>query len=265
MADSRLIDDYLDQLLDALRVDGAQSRRILTETEDHLREAVLANVAAGMDEVRATEFAIERFGEPRQIAARFNAAAAAALPLRSWLFRLYLWMALLAGVGVLAIGIGGELAAGAGLVFGKSVVAGDQPGTTYTPQRCAQFQSFYPEASSCSVAAVDHHFSEKWLIADVAVVAGVVVVASHLWLRSRYATTERGRSFPRRAFHVLGAAGAGAGGVALTGFGGLSIALQPHSGGGFFVAEGLVALAACAAFLPAGWRDLRAMATEYGA
>ncbi len=265
MADSRLIDDYLDQLLDALRVDGAQSRRILIETEDHLREAVRVNVVCGMDEERAAEFAIERFGQPREIAWRFNAAAATALPLRSWLFRLYLWMALLAGVGLLAIGIGGELAAGAGLAFGKSVVAGDQPGTTYTPQRCAQFQSFYPQASSCAAAAVDHHFAEKWLTADAAVVAGVVVVASHLWLRRKYALAERGRSFPRRAFHVLGAAGAGAGGVALTGFGGLSIALQPHSGGGFLVAEGLVALATCAAFLPAGWRDLRAMATEYSA
>ena len=265
MADSRLIDGYLDELLDGLRVDGAQSRRILTETEDHLREAVLANVASGMDEVHATEIAIERFGEARQIAARFNAAAAAALPLRSWLFRLYLWMALLAGVGVLAIGMGGELAAGAGLVFGKSVVAGDQPGNTYTPQRCAEFQGFYPHASSCAAAAVDHHFSEKWLTADAAVVAGVVIVASHLLLRRKCAPTERGRSFPRRAFHVLGAVGAGAGGVVLTGFGGLSVLLQPHAGGGFLVAEGLAALATCAAFLPAGWRDLRAMATEYGA
>ena len=54
MPNPGLIDDYLDELLDALRVDGRRARRILIETEDHLLEAVRDRVAAGSTPAEAS-------------------------------------------------------------------------------------------------------------------------------------------------------------------------------------------------------------------
>jgi hypothetical protein len=65
-----LIDRYLASLERELSYDPALARRVRCEAEDHLREAIAA------DPVRDGERrAIERFGEPREIAARFASSS----------------------------------------------------------------------------------------------------------------------------------------------------------------------------------------------
>ena len=65
---------------------------------------------------------------------RFNGGAASALSQKAWFLRLYLYAALLGGIGLIAVGIAGQISAGVGLAFDKDTVAGDQGGVTYTPR-----------------------------------------------------------------------------------------------------------------------------------
>src|SRR4051794_10511269 len=62
------IDGYLDELLGQLRGDPAMVRRILTETEAHLRDAVDAGATP--------EAAIARYGDPAIIAAHHRRTGA---------------------------------------------------------------------------------------------------------------------------------------------------------------------------------------------
>ncbi len=135
MDEPGVIDSYLDELMAALRVEPRRARRILIETEDHLREAVRDHVAAGMSEADAERLAIERFGTAREVAARFSGFAVST---RGWLLRMYFWMAMLFGIGMVTVGVAGELGVAAGFVFGKEYIAGNTPGTTYTPARCQE-------------------------------------------------------------------------------------------------------------------------------
>jgi hypothetical protein len=262
MPNPGLIDEYLDELLDALRVDGRRARRILIETEDHLAEAVRDRVAAGSTPAEAERSAIERFGPARELALRFNNGAESALSQKAWFLRLYLYAALLGGIGLIAVGIAGQISAGVGVAFGKDTVAGDQGGVTYTPARCAEYFEYAPGAANCEAAATDHHFDELWRNTTAALILGVLVVGSHLWLRRRYAATDEGAALPRRAFAIVGAVAFGTAGLGLAAVGGLGTILNAHAGNAAFLVDGLVALAFFAAFAPSGWRNLRAMSAE---
>src|SRR5262245_22776477 len=66
---------YLDLLLVELRGSARGVRRILSEVEEHLRDATAEGIAAGLTSGEAQRQAIERFGPPRTVARRFGRAA----------------------------------------------------------------------------------------------------------------------------------------------------------------------------------------------
>jgi hypothetical protein len=66
----------------------------------------------------------------------------------------------LAIVGLFAIGVSGVVAGIFGAVFGRSFVAGDPPGVSYTAARCADFAEYAPGATTCEQAATWHHYGE---------------------------------------------------------------------------------------------------------
>lgn len=68
-----LIADYLDTLTRELRFDIALSRRVRTEVEDHLCEAIAG--AAGDASIEAQRRVIANFGDPRDIARRYAASS----------------------------------------------------------------------------------------------------------------------------------------------------------------------------------------------
>ena len=74
------VEAYLDQLLTHLRGSAHDVRRILSETEEHLRDATSELVAAGASEEEAQRRAVERFGHPRTVARRFSARLAPVPP-----------------------------------------------------------------------------------------------------------------------------------------------------------------------------------------
>src|SRR2546430_4880402 len=69
-------------------------------------------------------------------------------------------LALLAGVGLFAIGASGVVALSMRAAFGDRFVAGDAEGIAYTAERCADFLEYVPGAADCEAAASGHHADE---------------------------------------------------------------------------------------------------------
>ena len=176
---------YLDRLLGHLRGSAADVRRILAETEEHLRDAVSEGMAAGLGQDEAQRQAIARFGDPHVLARQFSGQLSP-VPQSVVLAELARTVVLLGAVALVAIGVSGALAEVFGRVFGPGFVAGDLPGTTYTPQRCAYFLEYFPQARTCGQAAALHHWGE---VVEYRVAAGVlgllVLVATIPWRRRR--------------------------------------------------------------------------------
>jgi hypothetical protein len=180
-----LIEGYLDQLLGHLRGSASDVRRILAEAEEHLRDATAELVAAGASEEEAQRRAIERFGNPRTVARRFSARLAP-VPPAAVAAELVRSAVLLGGVGLVAIGVSGLVAELLGRLFGAGFVAGDLPGVSYTPQRCAEFLEYFPDAGGCEQAAALHHWGEvvEYRVA-VGVLGLLVLGALLLWRRGQ--------------------------------------------------------------------------------
>jgi len=178
-----LIEGYLDRLLGHLRGSAHDVRRILAETEEHLRDATAELVAAGAGEEEAQRRAIERFGDPRAVARRFSARLAP-VPPAAVAGELAGTAVLLGGVGLVAIGVSGLVAELLGRLFGPGFVAGDLPGVTYTSERCAEFLEYFPDAGGCARAAVLQHWGEVVEYRVAAGVLGLLVLGAFLlWRR----------------------------------------------------------------------------------
>jgi hypothetical protein len=91
----------------------------------------------------------------------------------------------LGAVGLIAIGVSGLIAEAFGRLFGYGFVAGDLPGVTYTPQRCAEYLEYFPKLRSCSEAATLHHFGEIVEYRVAAGVLGLLLLSVYLLLRRR--------------------------------------------------------------------------------
>jgi|GEM_PF-495979 len=164
------IEAYLDRLLAELSGRARNVRRILAEVDDHLHDAVDEGVAAGLSTWEAEQAALARFGSPATVARRFTRGPGRLLPVPV-LSQLVLALALLAGIGLVGVGVSGALAGGMGVAFGKDFVSGDVAGVTYTPARCADYLEYHPEAGTCARAATAHHFDE---IVEYRLAAGIL-------------------------------------------------------------------------------------------
>ncbi|MGZ4129257.1 MAG: hypothetical protein ACXVPR_00330 [Actinomycetota bacterium] len=152
-----------------------------------------------------------------------------------------LWLPLhrLVIVGFLAIAASGLVAWGLDAMFGDAFVAGDAPGVTYTPARCADFAEYAPAASTCERAAATHHAGEviEYRIATLvfALIAGVAYVGVR--------RTGRFRDGAQAAFEPT----VGATAFGLAGFGLLALAanqwvLGTDAGAGQFLSAAIVAI-----------------------
>jgi hypothetical protein len=245
---SDAIDAYLDELLVELHGRAREVRRILVEAEQHLRDAADEGVRSGLAADEAARAAVERFGSARLVARRFAAEAPPVLSAR-FLGQVGLALVLLGGVGLVAVGVSGGVAAGMGSAFGKTFVSGDSPDVAYTPARCAYFLEYYPRPT-CEQAATAHHYDEVVFYRLAAGLAGLVALGGW-WLARRrgwFGSGEVGL-LPESFVPTIGAAvfGLAAAGLLAQGFG--QIVVDTTNGAGEYVSGGLVSLAVAAWFV----------------
>jgi hypothetical protein len=243
------VEAYLDEAFDALAGTGPAGRRTLAEIEDHLREAAAEEASAGRGEAEAGRLAVARFGSVDEVAGRVLADVVAAdgRQLRRLLRRFVGATAVVAALGMVAVGVAGVAAELFGRWFGWAFVAGDPPGVTYSPARCAEYLEYFPDAGGCAQAALSHHFGEVVFYRVAAGVLGLIVLAV-LWGLRRH---PRLRPWlpTRELVAALGALGAGAAAVAMLGYGGLMLAgLGVDHGAGDPLSLGTVALPTAVAF-----------------
>lgn len=241
------IDAYLDQLLRELRVERGRVRRILMESEDHLREAAAQGISAGLDSDAAARQAIDAFGTPRTVARRFAAEEGRLLP-PSLVLHLVLALGLLAGAGFVGIGASGLVAAGMGATFGERFVSGDIAGVTYTPARCADYMEYEPQAPTCEAAATAHHFGEVVDYRLAAGVLGLLALGGYALIRRRYPRLAGVRMLPDAFSATVGAAlfGVAAGILLLQG---IAQGVTEHgTGSGAYLSGGIVSAVAFALY-----------------
>lgn len=236
------LEQYLDELFAALcHGDPASARRLLAETENHLRECTARLRAQGLDAESAEREAIRRFGP---VATVTPALRTARLPLRAFLRP----VVGLAAVGAIAVGLSGALSEIFGRLWGAGFVAGNLPGSAYTAARCAVLQAPYP-GLDCLQAAAQHHWGE---VVEYRVALGVLgLVLLLLWrLLPREAPLPPGLAPILAASAFLLAAAA-------TGFQALNTAVQGWQGTGAWLSAAVVSLPLAVVFSVVALRGFR--------
>ncbi len=167
-------------------------------------------------------------------------------------------LALLAGIGLVAIAASGVVALSMRAAFGDRFVAGDAEGITYTAERCADFLEYVPGAADCEAAASGHHADEVVFYRIGAGLPGALVLAGWWWLRRRRGS--RWEAEPLLSPSVVPAVGAalfGCAAVALTGRGlGVLLFEGPSHGPGQWISAGAVSLVLFIGFARAFWHSL---------
>jgi hypothetical protein len=248
MAGDDLIEAYLDRLVELLRGPGDHVRRALAESEDHLRRSQAQQVAAGLSEEEAARVAIDRFGDVEQVAGRYNTDRVLASPVQVAV-QVLLALALAGSITLVAIGLSGVVAGIGGAAFGHAFIAGDQPGVTYTAERCAEYRAIYPEAPTCEQAALDDHYDETVYNRIAGGVLGLLVLGGW-WVASRLAQGQVGPSVIPRSFvpialtTLFAAAAAVLGGIGVLQW----LFAGSNSGAGSLLSAGIVSGVAFLAF-----------------
>lgn len=230
------VENYLDDLFDHLAGTGGAGRRALTETEDHLRSATAELVASGLPEDMAARRAVTRFGDARRIARDLRVVHRNLAGLARQLF-MGAW--LLGGIGAVAVGLSGLVAAGMRAAWGATFVSGDTNGITYTAARCADYVGFFP-GHSCQQAAALHHASE--VVFDRAGFGVLGVLALIAWAIARRTFLNGSRwsvefgSVALVGVTLFGLAAVGLGGQSL-----LRLIINGSTGVGAYLSAGLVA------------------------
>ena len=232
------IEDYLDDLLGKLNLPPRETRRLLAETEAHLRESAERLRAQGMAPEEAEAMAVRRFGSAREVAA----AAGAARRLSSLaLLAQAAWACVaLAAAGLVAVGLSGALAALFNSLAGPHFV-GALP-QTYPAATCSYYLAIHPAATSCTQAAMLENSQDAVTLRLLAGLLGTGLTAL-AWAWRRAARIDGSMIALRDA--VVGAMAAlvfGATSVLLTGLS-ADLVFQHGSGGSGFYLTGAIASA----------------------
>jgi hypothetical protein len=148
---------------------------------------------------------------------------------------------------LVAIGLSGGIAAVFGLTVGRSFVAGDPPGTTYSPARCADFLEYAPHAHTCEQAATEHHYAEVVEYRLAVGLLGLLILGVATRVRRRQAELFATDRLPVAFDDTVAATAFAAASVGLLGIGVDQLALA-HDGAGEWLSGGIVALLATVVF-----------------
>jgi hypothetical protein len=164
----------------------------------------------------------------------------------------------LGAAGLLAIGVSGIVAYGMGTAFGKSFVAGDQAGVTYTADRCREYLEYEPHARDCAQAAVFHHYGE---VVGYRLDAGILgLIALGVWWFIRRGRRTDREPLPDGFAATIGVSLTALAAALLLATGLAAIVFQHSRGAGDPLSGGIVSLALACWFARSLYGVLRARA-----
>jgi hypothetical protein len=247
------IEDYLDELMSCLRMPPRATRRLLAETEDHLRSAAEAAEQCGASRAEAERDAVLRFGSAARVAAQAGDARRAG-PVAAAGVLLWSGVALI-GVGLVAVGLSGILAAILNVIAGRRFVGALPQGYSAAP--CHHFLVVQPHASTCAVAAVLENSHDAVALRLLAGLIGLALVGAAWWTR-RYLS--RDPSFQRllaAALSVVATLSFAVAAVVLLGMSADTAVNYGSQGVGWYLSGGLVSLAGALLAGARSWHHLR--------
>ncbi len=191
--------------------DESRVLRILSETEDHLRQAVEKNHDAGLAPSEAEDEAIRQFGSPETVAERFGRELGGVPSPRGLLIRSYVHLGSFVGVLVASAGAAALVLSAAAAVLSPIGVLGlaDPPPSyglplcySLTPQEIAAGAECTTGSLGWPQAAISH----LWLTVGgaAALVAGAGLWGAHRALLWRHMGGWKDQSPPARAHAALG-------------------------------------------------------------
>jgi len=250
------VEAYLDDLFTELRsAPPRDARRLLAETEAHLRDAAAEELGRGSAPDEAARRAVARFGPSPQLVHEELHRLRAPWPEMLQAIVASAWF--LGAIGALAVGVSGIAAAGLRALGGASFIADTRPSGTLTASDCARWLSLYPGARSCHQAAVADWAVETVVYRLALGVLGVAALAAFVVLRRRWTRAGRWTSLPSTVVDTIAVTLFGAGGVWLAGLGVDAVVVASGHGAGQWLSAAPVALAAASVFGIRLWRDLQ--------
>lgn len=245
------IEAYLDALIGELRGPAAHIRRMLAETEAHLREAADVAEAGGLDRAAAERAAVDRFGSPAEVARAANDGATGRA-LRHVALPGLLTAVRLGAVGLVAVGVTGVASTALRAIAGNAYVYADTSDVRASAADCAHWMAVQPAAHDCVQAAALENAADTLVLRGAAGILGLLILAV-LAVAFRHGRGSRAfRTLPAALEPTIGAALFLASGVAMLAFG-FTGALVTGAGGntsgtGQWLASGAVAVAAALAY-----------------
>jgi hypothetical protein len=252
-ASGDLIEEYLDVLHASLRTTPRETRRIIAEAEDHLREAAGEGLAAGLTEREAQEAAISSFGSVRAVVRAHQrrippAAVLGELIMAAWKL---VWILFL------TVAASGLVALAMDLVLGRRFVGGNPAAATLTVSQCHYWLSIWPSAHTCPQAAMLEASSDAVSLRLAATIPGLLLMVGYFLVRQYQRRHGRERDVLPDGFvstvaaSLFGAMAAGLAGLSVT-----QVNSATLGGPGQYLSGALAALAVAVAFVPALRRTL---------
>lgn len=247
------IEDYLDRLQARLRTTPRETRRIIAEAEDHLREGMADGLAAGLTEREAQDAAISSFGSVTAVVRahqrRFPPAAVLGeLVMAAWKL---IWVLLL------TVAASGVVALAMDMVLGRRFVGGSPNAATLSASQCHYWLSIWPSAHTCAQAGMLEASSDAVSLRVIAVLPGLLLMAAYFLVRRYRGRHGRERQVlpdgfvPTVAASLFGAMAIGLAGLSVNRVNAVTL-----GGPGQYLSGAIAALAVAVAFVPALRRTL---------
>jgi len=205
------VEAFLDAVLIASAAAPArETRRLLAETEAHLRDATNEAVERGLTREEAERDAVHRFGTAADLVraeARRHAPS-----LRTSIRPCVGSVLLFAGLAGIAMGVSAVITAIMGAIGGSTFIVNISSRTHLAPSDCTRWLTQDPSARTCYQAALRDWTFETVTYRGALSILGVLAIVAFIILRRRWSRRNLATALPRSmtdavAFTVFGAAG----------------------------------------------------------
>lgn len=176
---------YLDDLTQRLHGSPSYVRRVVSEADEHLRDAVERQVEAGLSQGGAEEAALRDFGAAAHVARELNRSSWAGS--RLMVFRDVAETGLrLVAVAMVVVGLAGVTARVVATLTSIHAVFGPPNGTRLPTSDCAHWLALHPGAGSCLRAAELEAATDQTFGMIATGVVGVLLLGALFGARRRW-------------------------------------------------------------------------------